>query len=59
MSSYLVVAFARGGAGGKAQSFNQRVLAVFAFYSQHGACQVALALIGLDVAKQINGQSPD
>ena len=51
MSSYLVVAFARGGAGGKAQSFDQRVLAVFAFYSQHGACQVTLALIGLDVAK--------
>ena len=55
MSSYLIVAFARGGAGGKAQPLNQRVLAVFAFHGQHGACQVALALIGLDIAEQIDG----
>ncbi len=51
MSSYLIVAFACGGTGGKAQSLNQRVLAVFAFYSQHGTRQVALALIGLNIAK--------
>lgn len=49
--SYLIVAFACGGTGGKAQSLNQRVLAVFAFYSQHGTGQLALALIGLDIAK--------
>ena len=55
MSSNLVVAFARGGAGGKAQSFDQGVFAVLAFHGQDGARQVALALIGLDIAKQIDG----
>lgn len=29
-------------------------LAVLAFHGQDGACQVALALIGLDIAKQID-----
>ena len=55
MSANLIVAFARGGASGKAQSLDQGVLAVFAFNGQHGARQVALALIGLDIAKQVNG----
>ena len=31
MSSYLIVAFACGGTDGKAQSFDQGVLAIFAF----------------------------
>ena len=37
MSSYLIVAFACGGAGGKAQSLDERVLAVLALYGQDGA----------------------
>ena len=51
MSSNLVVAFACGGAGCKAQSFDQGVLAVFALYGQNGAGKVALAPVGLDIAK--------
>lgn len=37
------------------QSLDERVLAVLAFHGQDGARQVALALIGLDIAEQIDG----
>ena len=51
VSSDLIVAFACGGAGGKAQPLDERVFAVFALYGQDGTGQLALALIGLDIAK--------